>query len=142
MTDTPHTSTKREIEPEKVFTFPQGIPGFETYTKFIIFHKEENEEGVYWFESVDEPKVTFTLVDPGLYGLSYELTLTDYEQQTLGLDKPDTAAILLIISKHEHTGMVGLNANITGPVVINIENRRGLQKVITRSNASVKIVID
>ncbi len=144
MTDTQSTSTQQEINPEKIFTFPQGIPGFETYTKFIIFHKKENEQGVYWIESIDEPKVTFTLVDPTLYGLSYEFILSNEEQKILGLEKPDTAAILLILSKNEDetTGNTGLHANIKGPVIINVASRRGFQKVITRSTASVNIVPD
>jgi flagellar assembly factor FliW len=142
MTDKKNVSTLKEFDPEKVFTFPKGIPGFETYTKFIIFHKEENETGVYWFESLDKPKVTFTLVDPTLYGLSYELLLSDEEQAQLELDDPKTAAVLLILTKNENkdTGMVGLNANIAGPVIINVASRRGIQKVITKTSSSVKIV--
>ncbi len=144
MTDEKKVSARRDIDPEKIFTFPQGIPGFETYTKFIIFHKEENESGVYWFESLDEPTVTFTLVDPALYGLSYEFLLTDEEQKILKIDKPETAAVLLILSKNEDkdSGMFGLHANITGPVIINMANRQGIQKVITRTTANVNIVPD
>lgn len=142
MTDKESAATLNEIDPKKVFTFPQGIPGFETYTRFIIFHKEENEQGVYWFESLTEPKVTFTLVDPTQYGLSYELILSDEEQRLLELDKPETAAVLLILTKSEDkdTGSVGISANIGGPVIINVASRKGIQKVITRSSSKVSVV--
>ncbi len=142
MTENKAVSPSTEVDPSKVFTFPQGIPGFETYTKFIIFHKEENKRGVYWFESLDEPKVTLTLVDPTLYGLSYELMLSDQEQSLLKLDSPETAAVLLILSKEEDekTGVVGINANIAGPVIINVESRHGIQKVISQTSSSVSIV--
>jgi len=30
------------IDSEKIFTFLQGIPGFEEYTTFRIFHKDDD----------------------------------------------------------------------------------------------------
>jgi len=61
------------IDSEKIFTFPQGIPGFEEYTTFKIFHKDDNAVSAYWLESCDSPAITFTLVDPTEYDLNYDL---------------------------------------------------------------------
>jgi flagellar assembly factor FliW len=129
----------------KIITFPQGIPGFETYTRYTIFHKEEKEVSAYWLESVDTPKVTFTLVDPTSYGLHYTLDLTDAEQAVLEADDPEQLAILMMLSKPElakESSRVALNANITGPIVINLKNRKGLQKVLVRSHVDVNIIQD
>jgi flagellar assembly factor FliW len=135
-------SAQPEIDSGKIITFPQGIPGFEKYTRFTVFHKEENGINVYWFESVEQPSVTFTLVDPTVYGLNYELRLTDEEQRLLDADDPNLVAVLLILKKHEpqESAQTGLNANISGPVIINMKNRIGLQKVITRLDVNVSIV--
>ncbi len=62
---------------EKIFTFPQGIPGFEEYTTFRKFHKDDDAVSAYWLESCDSPEVTFTLVDPTEYDLNYDLYLSD-----------------------------------------------------------------
>jgi flagellar assembly factor FliW len=136
-------SSQPEIDSGKNITFPLGIPGFEKYTKFTIFHKEENGISVYWFESVEQPKVTFTLVDPTVYGLNYELRLTDEETKLLEAEDASSIAVLLILKKSEQQDsapLVGLNANIAGPVIINMKNRVGLQKVIIRPNVNVSIV--
>jgi flagellar assembly factor FliW len=136
-------SSQPEIDSGKNITFPQGIPGFEKYTRFTIFHKEENGINVYWFESVEQPTVTFTLVDPTVYGLNYELRLTDEETRLLEAEDASSIAVLLILKKSEQQDngtLVGLNANIAGPVIINMKNRIGLQKVITRPNVNVSIV--
>ena len=134
-------SSQPEIDPGKIITFPQGIPGFEKYTRFTIFHKEENGIHVYWFESVELPSITLTLVDPTIYGLSYDLFLTDEEQKLLDADDPNSIAILLILKKNDQQDSTGgLNANIAGPVIINMKNRIGLQKVITRPKVNVNIV--
>jgi flagellar assembly factor FliW len=135
-------SVQPEIDSGKIITFPQGIPGFEKYTRFTVFHKEENGINVYWFESVEGPSITFTMVDPTVYGLNYELRLTDEEQKLLGADDPNSVAVLLILKKNEqqNSSQIGLNANIAGPVIINMKNRIGLQKVMTRSDVNVSIV--
>ena len=136
-------SAQPEIDSGKIITFPLGIPGFEKYTRFTIFHKEENGTNVYWFESVELPSITFTMVDPTVYGLNYELWLTDEEQKLLDTDDPSSIAILLILKKNDQQDSVaGLNANIAGPVIINVKNRIGLQKVISRPNVNVNIAED
>lgn len=132
-------AVQAQIDPEKVLTFPQGIPGFETYTRFRLFHKEENDASAYWLESCDAPTVTFTLVDPTVYGLNYELHLDEEEEKILGTSDPRDLAVLMMLSRKEEGSGV-LNANIAGPIVVNPKARTGLQKVIVRSQVNVSIV--
>lgn len=142
MTTVDGVAVQSQIDPGKVLTFPQGIPGFEKYTKYNVFHKEENNINAYWLESCDAPKVTFTLVDPTIYGLNYELDLSEEEQRLLGTDDAHDLAVLLMLSKTEDAEgrQSVLNANIAGPIVINPKTRTGLQKVIVRSRVDVNIV--
>jgi flagellar assembly factor FliW len=142
MTPVADAVVQSQIDPEKILTFPQGIPGFEKYTKYNIFHKEENNISAYWLESCDSPKITFTLVDPTMYGLNYELDLSEDEQRILGTNNPYDLAILMMLSKMEDAEgrQSSLNANIAGPIVINPKTRTGLQKVIVRSRVNVNIV--
>ncbi len=137
-------SDNTQADSEKIFTFPRGIPGFEKYTKYILFHKEEDNNNAYWLESCDTPGVTFTLVEPGQYGLSYELELTEEEQDLLQTEDAKTLGVFLVLSKGggTDTKTTGLNANITGPIIINAQNRLGLQKVLQKSHLSTLIVED
>lgn len=126
----------------KVLTFPQGIPGFEKYTTFLVYHKEENDFSAYWLESCDAPKVTFTLVDPGQYGLSYEMAISDDERHLLQANSAEELAVFMVLSKKEGDGKrpQALNANIIGPIIINPRTRLGLQKVLYRSQLKTTIV--
>lgn len=137
-----NVSAQLDNDSEKVFTFPLGIPGFEKYTTYHVFHKEESATSAYWLESCEGPKVTFTLVDPTDYGLNFELELSDEEQDVLQADSHENIAVLLMLSKKEsEEGAAGaLNANIAGPILINLEKRLGIQKVITKSHVAVNIV--
>ena len=133
-----------ESDGGKIITFPLGIPGFETYTRYTICHKQENGSGVYWLESVDSPKVTFTLVDPTDYGLNYSLELSDEEQNLLEAGNPEELAVLMMLSKRENGEVAApaLHANIAGPLILNLDKRIGLQKVLVSARMNVNIIQD
>jgi flagellar assembly factor FliW len=132
------------IDSEKILTFPNGIPGFEKYTTYVVYHKEENDMSAFWLESCEDPDITFTLVDPSQYGLNYELELTDEERDLLKAEKAEDLGVFMVLSKKESSGKSapGLNANIAGPIIINPRTQLGLQKVIYRSHLKTVIVQD
>lgn len=122
--------------------FPQGIPGFEDQTSYNLFHTETESGRVYWIESDTNPEITFTFVDPNLYGLNYELELTDEEQTLLQVEKPDDVAVMLMLWKldePEQAAKPGLNANIAGPILINVEKHIGMQKVLASPKIELNI---
>lgn len=137
------TSTPPETAPPKVVFFPRGIPGFETYTKFRVFHKHENELKAYWLESTDEPQVTFTMIDPTDLDIAYALELSDEEQELLQVKSAGSCGVFILLSKKsDDPAKPRFDANIGGPLVINLENRIGLQKVISRSQYTDSIAIN
>ncbi len=142
MTNDGETVKNQTIDSGKILTFPRGIPGFEKYTTYVVYHKEENDISAFWLESCEEPKVTFTLVDPAQYGLNYELELTEEERNLLQAEKAEEVGIFMMLSKKDAGGSTtpALNANIAGPIIINPRTRLGLQKVIFRSHVSTVIV--
>lgn len=118
------------------------FPGFEKYTTYIVYHKEENDVSGYWLESCDDPTITFTLVDPGQYGLNYEMRLSQEERKTLKAKMADELGVFMMLSKKEDGGNSTpvLNANIAGPVIINPGTRLGIQKVISHSSLNTTII--
>lgn len=134
-----------QVDPDKIITFPQGLPGFEDDHRFSMFHSEgEKEEAnkLFWLESLDNPDVGFTVVDPTLYGLNYVIDLTDEEEALLESSDPNQILVLLILAKNDESepGKPRVHANIAGPILINTENRIALQKVLARSRVEVNIV--
>ncbi|PID72991.1 MAG: hypothetical protein CR992_00450, partial [Desulfobacterales bacterium] len=45
--------TRLETDTDKVLVFPKGIPGFEKYTRYVVYHKEENGLSAFWLESCE-----------------------------------------------------------------------------------------
>ena len=126
------------IQSEKIFTFPKGIPGFEEYTTFKIFHKDDGKVSAYWLESCETPVVTFTLVDPTAYDLNYDIFLDDSEQQAIKADNPLDIGVFLMLKKDEDGTVAQLGANIGGPLVINVQKQLGLQKVLKRQKSDTE----
>lgn len=129
----------RTTDGEKTVTFPQGIPGFEKYTTYRVYHKEENDLQAYWLESCDDPAITFTIVDPVQYGLGYDLELSEEERELLQAEGSEELGIFMMLSKKEEGG-AALNANIAGPIVINPRTRRGIQKLIRQAGVTTMIM--
>ncbi len=138
MTD--NTTTASATTESNRLVFPRGIPGFETQINYSLFHADTESGRVYWIESCDTPEITFTLVDPRLYGLNYVLELTDDEQTLLQTDSADNVAVFLMLWKPENMDRApGLNANLVGPILVNVEKHLGMQKVLANPKVEMNI---
>lgn len=130
-----------EIDPQSIMTFPQGIPGFEHCTRYKLFHEDKEQPVVHWLQSIDDPNVTFSLVDPALFGLNYEIVLSDDEARLLQMENPGDIAVMLIAYKPESSAAsaANINANINGPVILNARARIGMQKVLVGLQADITL---
>lgn len=125
-----------EIKPESILTFPRGLPGFEHCTRYQLVHEDKEGPVVFYLQSLDEPEVAFSIVDPALFGLNYHFTLSDEEVDLLQAQGPDELAVALVVYKPvgaegPNTSLPGnVSANINGPLVLNLGKKLGLQKVM------------
>lgn len=130
------------IDPSQIITFPKGIPGFETSTRWKLLH-EVDEQGnwvsgvVVHLQSLDDGAVSLSLTDPRLFGFNYELMLTDDEVSELALEAPSDIVVLMTLSAREGAQQNGggntienLYANIAAPILINTRSRIGMQKIM------------
>lgn len=126
-----------DVNPETILTFPKGLAGFAECTRFQLLY-EEGGEGpvVFILQSLDDPALTLSVVDPTLFGFNYEITLSDEEVALLQVGDPSEVAVLLIVYKPQGGGASspvlagGVAANINGPLVLNPGKKLGLQKVL------------
>jgi flagellar assembly factor FliW len=50
------------ISEKQVYTFPNGLLGFENFKKFALIESEY--EPFFWLQSLDEKNLAFLLIDP------------------------------------------------------------------------------
>ncbi len=121
-----------EVNAENIIEFPAGLPGFDACHRFAFV--EENEHAnVLQMQSVDDPEIVFSVTDPAALGVNYEFVLNDDEVNALALKTPEEATVAVIVRRTDVEGSpaeAGLKANFMAPLVINMNARRGLQKVM------------
>lgn len=120
-----------EFDEKSIITFPAGMPGFETCKRFKLIY-EEGKPQVQFLQSLDRPEVLFSLGDPALLNLSYEVMLSDEEQKLLGSGAGDELAVAVIVYKDKKVGDKPdiVKVNTLGPIILNVTKRLGMQKVI------------
>lgn len=131
MRDEPmHVQTTRfgtvEVGNDRLLDFPAGLLGFSSYTRFALL--QPDEDGIfYWLQSVDSPELAFVVTDPARWCDEYEATVRREHMDVLDLDAVGDARVFVIVNKYDET----LTANLQGPLVVNLRNRRGMQIVLS-----------
>ena len=70
---------KIEISEDRLITIPEGLFGFEDYTKFALV--DSDYEPFIWLQSCEDPNLAFLIVDPFLICPQYE---SDIDDEALG----------------------------------------------------------
>ena len=132
-----------EVESARIIEFPHGLVGLENCKRFSLFHPEGGKPSYFILQSLDDPALAFHIADPAQLGFSYDIDLSDEEAADLALSEPvrrladcaATLAVAVILT----SGAAGqpVSANLNGPLIINLDTRRGLQHVCVRLDYNV-----
>lgn len=113
------------VDETRLITFPAGLLGFVPYKTYALL--QPDAKGAFlWLQSVETPALAFVVTDPTLWVRGYEVPIRREQMQELGLESLDGAEIFVIVNKYERS----LTANLQGPLVVNADNRRGMQVVL------------
>lgn len=116
------------FDPETLFIFSEGIAGFEDCKRFKLFH-EEGKATVFWLQSVDDAEVMFPIVASEALDIEYQIELTDADCALIDLHATDEVAVVVIVYRNEAEGGK-IAANTRSPVILNLNSRKGMQKVL------------
>jgi flagellar assembly factor FliW len=132
-----------DVNPESTLTFPNGIiqlEGFHECTRYHLFHEEGGNKIIRYLQSLDDPDLSFTLIDPSFLNIDYEIALNDQESELLGLEsKEDEVVIMLMVYRtikvegEDVKQDEEIRAQTQSPLIINPRKRLGMQKVGLRS---------
>lgn len=117
-----------EIDEKDILNFPKGILAFEEFNKFVIINSTEEELPFSWLQSIDEKDVAFIMIDPFLFKKDYEVDLSDKVIEELAIESESDVAIYTFLVIPEQVDQ--MTANLTGPIVININKNLGKQVVL------------
>ena len=123
-----------EVEESQKITFPLGLYGFESYKDFVLLDAEQAP--FFWLQSLDAEQIAFVLINPFLFRGDYEMDIDNEDLNPIGIADPGKTLIFSIVTIPADGSP--MTANLQGPIVINRDNRLGLQAVLTDSRWQTK----
>ncbi len=119
-----------EIADENIFTFPEGILGFEDLKKYVLI-SDDNTAPFKWLLSIDSPEIGFPIISPWLIDLSYSPGKNYDYNQTIPM-------VIVTIGG----GVGNMTANLKAPILLDISDCTGEQIIIPTDKYSTNEVIN
>ncbi|MBF0336445.1 MAG: flagellar assembly protein FliW [Nitrospirae bacterium] len=123
-----------EVEDGKIISFPRGLAGFEGLTRYCLLF---TDKPVKWLQSVDDPEVAFTLVDPFVIYKDYTFTAVDEVEEFLQCNKIEQLLVLVAAT----IGEKEMSVNFSSPIVINTSNMKAAQLMIVDDRVPSMLVV-
>lgn len=122
------------FDSEDILQVPDGVLGFSHLKRFLLIESEDFEPFKF-LQSIDEPVICFTLIDPLLIDGAYRLELNSEDQRKLALASPEEGIVYSVVTIAEDPQAA--TANLYAPLVINTSNMQGSQVILLESDYSV-----
>ncbi|SES84357.1 flagellar assembly factor FliW [Natronincola peptidivorans] len=116
------------IEEEKTLHFPDGLPGFEKLTKFIILQNPDEGVPFHWLQSTEEGELAFVIVNPFIFIADYDFEISQRTIEKLDIQTPEDVSIFTIVIVPEDINK--MTANLRAPIIINTKNNKAKQIVL------------
>ncbi|MGC8743892.1 MAG: flagellar assembly protein FliW [Verrucomicrobiia bacterium] len=123
--DTTIEPQNKSAEQAVIITLPLGLLGFEQTKRYMLI-ADPDEAPFMWLQMIDEPRKSFVVIQPNTFLERYEPELSEEDVRFLGLNKPEDAVVLNIVTVR---GEQSATVNLKGPIVINRNTLIGKQVV-------------
>lgn len=125
-----------EIDEENVLTFPEGIPGFEQYKKFIVINNPDEENPFDWLQSVDNEDLAFVIINPFFAFPDYDITIPESAIEKLKIKDETDVFVYTIVVVPEN--LEDMTTNLSGPIIINGREKLGKQVILEDNRYTTK----
>lgn len=117
-----------EYKEENIIYFKNGIPGFETHTKFIIVLSGNEELPFHYLQSIENENLAFVITDPFLFAPNYDFEIPDDVVDSMAIENPEDLSIYAIVNIPQEIAQTTMN--LAAPLVVNNANNRGCQAIL------------
>lgn len=123
-----------EIDEQQLFTFKDGIPGFETLTKYILI--EEAKSPFTFMQSVEDGDICLTLIEALKVITNYEIDIEDHLLNHLGDLTPENMKLFSVLVVPEQSEK--MTTNLKAPIIVNRESRKAKQFTLSTDKWSMR----
>lgn len=124
-----------EVEKKDIITFKEGLLGFEHLKRFFIVDPGD-QTLILWFQSIDDEKTAFPIIEPKIFQPDYSVKLLPAELQSLNLETVTEASVYTILTIPK--AVTEMSANLKAPIIINNKTKEARQIVLQDSKLEVR----
>lgn len=117
------------VASDYIFTFPEGVLGFEYLREFVLISEEETAP-FKWLVSIEEPEIGFPLLSPWLLDLQYN------PGKSYDVDK---LVFFVIVTLEDENHQ--MTANLKAPIILDPEVQDGKQVILSSEKYSTNFII-
>ncbi|WP_391120322.1 flagellar assembly protein FliW [Psychrobacillus sp. L3] len=119
------------IEKKEIIQFPNGIPGFEQITEFIILPLEKDSPFAI-LQSIKQQEIGFVIALPFIFKQDYTFDLGEEDKEELQIQTPADLITYTIVTLKEPFNSSTLN--LQAPIIINHKQMIAKQLVLQDAN--------
>jgi flagellar assembly factor FliW len=123
------------VEGTEVFTFTQGIPGFEEYRHYFFIQSEPDSPFII-MQCMDNGDVSLIITNPFVYYPNYDFEIPDSVVSELDIQSVQDVAVWAVVAVRDQPSDATLN--LLAPIIVNVVNRRAKQIIVHNSNYQTK----
>lgn len=130
-----------EVSDDKMILFENGIIGFPQLKHFTLLYDEErgSDAGIRFLQSIEEPGFAMPVMDPLVVAEDYNPQVDDEVLGGLGSLTPEN--ILVMVTVTVPSDLTKMSVNLQGPIIVNVDERKGCQIIIDSGKYPVKFPI-
>ena len=124
------------VREDQIINFSPGLLGFTDFHRFILIEHGQDSPFL-WLQCVDKADLAFVVIDPLFVLPDYQIGPINGVRKELGIQNLQDLKVLVILTIPPGRPQE-MTANLMGPLLINLANRRGKQLVLESSPYSHK----
>lgn len=124
-----------EVEKKDIITLNEGVLGFEHLKRFFIVDPGD-QTLILWFQSIDDEKTAFPIIEPKIFMPNYSIKLLPAELNSLELESVSGASVYTILTIPK--AVTEMSANLKAPIIINNKTKEARQIVLQDSKLEVR----
>jgi flagellar assembly factor FliW len=128
-----------EIEPESIYSFPDGLYGFAEETEFALLSGKADSPFL-WLQSTKDEHLAFILIDPHSLVSDYIPKPLKSDLDALEVESVKECRIFTIVTIPQNAPEE-MTVNLQGPVLLNDRNRKGRQVISDDDRHGVRMPV-
>ncbi len=126
-----------DVAEDRIINFTTGIMGFEEYVHYTLIFNAEKKGNIMWLQSLDEPELAFTVMDPMKIVPEYNPVVEDEWLAALGeVETEDDYFLLSVVTVP--SDLTKMTANLKAPIVINMKTMKACQIIVNNDDYQVR----